>query len=391
MCMMGAPSFAGELTTDLSAVVPRGYAPLDADERGLWQSWEKLEELLAVSNLRIRDPQLNAYLGEVMQRLMGDQAKDLRIYIMRNPEFNAAMAPSGVMIVNTGFLARVRNEGQLAAVLGHEAGHYLRRHTLQSWRSIRTKSAIGAFVAAGANVATGYTGQTTWYDLANAINQNLLLSVFQHSRGLESEADAYGFKLLSQAGYSPESASQVWTQLIEEHKASAAARGKRYKAGGSALSTHPPPEDRQEDLAVTAKLHRMRNAQATFEDRREAYLLAIGPHRVSLLEEQVMLNNPGASLYLLNALAQDGWDSTLRFSEGEVYRLRNEAGDPARAMTAYRQAIEAPGATSTMYRAHGYAQLKHGNREEGIAALRHYLTLEPTANDAQMVRFTLEQ
>src|SRR5690606_37144173 len=135
-----SPSFAGELTTDLSAVVPRGYAPLDADERGLWQSWEKLEELPAVSNLRIRDPQLNAYLGEVMQRLMGDQAKDLRIYIMRNPEFNAAMAPSGVMIVNTGFLARVRNEGQLAAVLGHEAGHYLRRHTLQSWRSIRTMS-----------------------------------------------------------------------------------------------------------------------------------------------------------------------------------------------------------------------------------------------------------
>jgi hypothetical protein len=32
-----------------------------------------------------------------------------------------------------------------------------------------------------------------------------------------------------------------------------------------------------------------------------------------------------------------------------------------------------------------------GNREEGLAALRHYLELKPDATDAQMVRFTLEQ
>jgi len=30
--------------------------------------------------------------------------------------------------------------------------------------------------AAGANAASGYTGSSSWYNLANAINQNLLLS-----------------------------------------------------------------------------------------------------------------------------------------------------------------------------------------------------------------------
>ena len=52
------------------------------------------------------------------------------------------MLPSGMMIVNTGLLVRVRNEAQLAAVLGHEAGHYFRRHALDLHRDMRRKSGL---------------------------------------------------------------------------------------------------------------------------------------------------------------------------------------------------------------------------------------------------------
>lgn len=41
------------------------------------------------------------------------------------------MAPNGMMSVYTGLLLRTQNEAQLAAVLGHEIGHYLARHSLQ--------------------------------------------------------------------------------------------------------------------------------------------------------------------------------------------------------------------------------------------------------------------
>ena len=50
---------------------------------------------------------------------------------------------------------------------------------------------------------------------------------------------------------------------------------------------------------------------------------AIAPIRPMLLDDQVKLNDPGASQYLINTLAQDGWNGLLRFYEGEIWRLRN--------------------------------------------------------------------
>ena len=110
-----------------------------------------------------------------------------------------------------------------------------------------------------------------------------------------------------------------------------------------------------------------------------------------LLEEQVKLNDPGASLYLLQSLAQDGWDGQLRYFEGEVYRLRGDAGDDVRATQAYAAAVAFANAPAEAYRAHGYAQLRAGEREAGRQSLSRYLQLAPQAADAEMVRFSLSQ
>ena len=115
------------------------------------------------------------------------------------------MWPSGMMLVHTGFMARVRNEAQYASVLGHEAGHYFRKHSIEGYRNRRTKAAEGAFVAAGANVAAGYSATQgvdgrSWFDLANSINQALVASVFRFERDQETEADAFGITLMAQAG-----------------------------------------------------------------------------------------------------------------------------------------------------------------------------------------------
>jgi hypothetical protein len=121
------------------------------------------------------------------------------------------------------------------------------------------------------------------------------------------------------------------------------------------------------------------------------FVAATAPMRPMLLEEQIKLNDPGASLYLLNSLAKDGWDSVLRYYEGEVYRLRDEVGDLDRANAAYRQAVQSEDALPDAFRAYGYCQLKNGSREEGRTALLRYLELRPDAPDAEMVRFTLAQ
>jgi predicted Zn-dependent protease len=298
----------------------------------------------------------------------------------------ASLAPNGMMIVHTGLLARVRDEAQLAVVLGHEAGHYMRRHSIRGWRDYKAKSAFGAFLA----IAGAGTG---WYDAANAINLGIVASLFSFSRAMESEADALGQKLLADSGYTPAAAGEVWKQLIDERKASAAARKKKYKdRARSSFSTHPPTDDRMGDLVLSAQeIERAGATPANFSRRRDEFQAVVAPMRYMLLDEQIELNDPGASLYLLQSLAQDGWDGTLRFFEGEAYRLRDELGDADRAASAYAQAIAARNAPPEAYRSHGYSRIKRDQRDEGRAALTRYLELKPDAADAAMIKFSLEQ
>ena len=108
-----------------------------------------------------------------------------------------------------------------------------------------------------------------------------------------------------------------------------------------------------------------------------------------LLDDQVKLNDPGASLYIIRNLAKDGWNGLLRFYEGEVWRLRGARGDSALAGQSYAAAVAFPDAPPEAWRAHGYPLLKDGRRDEGKAALNRYLSLAPNAPDAAMVRYSL--
>jgi Zn-dependent protease with chaperone function len=387
---MGAALAAGVPPLSLQPLVTPGYRPGDSDERGMWQACERLEQRIAASNLLIADAGLHDYLGAVLQRLLGELHANVRHYVVRDASFNASMFPNGMTLVHTGLLARMRDEGQLAAVLGHESGHYLRRHSLQNWRSIKKKSAAMALISLAGAAASGSTG-ADWYGMADAINGALVLSMFSYSREHESEADAYGLKLLSAAHYPPHCAAQIWEQLIAERRASAAVRNKKYRdPASSALSTHPPTEVRLAELTrAAAEIEQV--VPGPYDERRTAWRAAIGPFRPMLLDEQVKLNDAGASLYLLDSLAQDGWDSLLRYYQGEAYRLRDESGDAARAAEAYAAAVQFAEVLPEAYRAHGYALIKNGQVAAGRQALARYLAARPDAADAEMVRFTLAQ
>ena len=110
-----------------------------------------------------------------------------------------------------------------------------------------------------------------------------------------------------------------------------------------------------------------------------------------LLREQIYLNDPGASLYLLENRAKDGWTGLLRFAEGEVYRLRNAKGDALKAAAAYAVATTLADAPPEAWRAHGYALLKAGSKAEAHEALNRFLAMNPQAPDAAMIRFILTQ
>jgi predicted Zn-dependent protease len=375
---------AAILPTDLEARVGANYEPMDADERAIWQSLARLEEGIRTSPQRLVAPELDAYIRGVSERLIGRPAPDLRIYVMRDASLNAAMLPSGLMIVNTGLLARVRDEAQLAAVLAHEAGHYFRRHSLDLLRNDRRTSAL---VSSASSASHSYSDtHGAW----NLINQAVMMSSYRFSRDLESEADAYGLTLMARAGYRPRAALEIWEQVIDERQAGAAARQKRYRDGtNSELSTHPPTLRRMSNLADTADYLAGKLGTRNSPDHDE-WAAVIRPYQALLLREQIYLNDPGASLYLLGTRAKDGWTGPLRFYEGEVYRLRNAAGDAAKAASAYAAATTLADAPPEAWRAHGYALLKAGRKAEAHEALDRYL-ISAEAADAAMIRFTLTQ
>jgi predicted Zn-dependent protease len=372
----------------MKPLITPGYRPTETDEKGLWQQYERVEQEIAGSNLLIQDKALASYLGGIAERVGGPAAKDLRVYVAHIPEFNAFIAPTGFMVVFSGLLARMRDEAQLAGVIAHEAGHFVRRHHIRGWRDMRRKSDILTVLAMGAGVGGSAAGVYLG-DAVQLAEMGTILSLFAYSRELEAEADAMGLKLMADAGYDPEAMPETWQQLIEETELSAKMRKKRARRGYSLFATHPAPKERMVDLRASAK--EVQGGTGEAARGRARYIKAIGAHRARMLDDQVKLNDPGATLYIVQNLAKDGWNGLLRYHEAEIWRLRGEKGDDLRAAQGYAHAIQYADAPPEAWRNHGYALLKTGKRDEGKAALGRYLALAPKASDAAMVRYALAQ
>jgi predicted Zn-dependent protease len=368
---------------DMVPLIGPGFKPADRDEQGLWQQMDRVEEEVAGSNLVVKNAGIDSYVRDLIGKVGGPAARDMRIYVVRIPEFNAMMFPSGFAVVFSGLLLRMRSEAQLAGVIAHESGHFLRRHMIRQWRDMRRKTdifTIGAMLAGVGGAGAGvYLG-----DFVQLAQLGTLLSLFRYSRELEAEADAMGVRLIAEAGYAPIEMSNTWAQLIGELDASARYRRKHRDRGYDLFATHPAEETRMADLRASAA--EMTVPGRTYDAGRPRYLEAIAPIRQMLLDDQVKLNDPGASQYVIETLAQDGWNGLLRFYEGEVWRLRNRRGDQERAEQSYAIAVAYPDAPPDAWRWHGLSLIKQGRTAEARSALSRYLSMKPDAVDAAYIR-----
>lgn len=135
---------------------------------------------------------------------------------------NAFAMPGGTIVMTDQFVEKFPQEDVLAGVLGHEIGHVVASHGLrQTYRSLGMYLLIG-FLA-------GDTGPIIDEIL---LEGNLLLSL-RFSRNHEAEADAFGVKLTSDAGYDPAGLQQFFREIAK---------------GGLTppqwLSTHPSSDQR---------------------------------------------------------------------------------------------------------------------------------------------------
>lgn len=364
--LLAAPRWA--FAQEPRGLVTPGYRPApDTDERGLWGVMERAERELSRSRFVVRDPDLNRYVGEVLCRLSRDHCADIRTYVVRAPVFNATTAPNGMMQLWTGALLRCRDEAQLAAIVGHEYGHYLRRHSIERFRDARNKADVGTFLSLGlAAAGIGIAGA-----LANLA---LAASVFAFTRDQEREADELGQSLMADAGYAPIAAAEVWEQLIGELKASTA-----DQTNDVFFASRPAPEERLASLKAAAR--------APGERYRSRYRDSTSSVRPMLIRDELRLRQYGRSDKLFDMLlVDDPSDADLWFAKGEVARLRGNAGDLDRARDAYLNSVRTGSASPEVYRSLVQVELAGGRRDDASRWLDRYLEARPDASDREMLR-----
>ena len=359
----------GRPITQISNMAP-GQKPVANDEAGLWQSVDKLEERMKRSPERIRDPSVTALIQDMACQLAGNHCPDLRSYVMRIPQFNASMYPTGMMQVWTGLLLRCENEAQLAAVIGHEFGHYLRRHSLQRFRDVRAKADLAVFLGIGMAVAGLPPG---FSDMTNLM---ITASISGFSRDNEREADMIGLDVMADAGYDPFEAQKIWERLIKEAETAGDSLN-----GNLFTATHPDPDERVEKLSAAAK-KRGRPAQTRPDRLREA----IAPIRTGLLLDEVALGRFKRSMALFDILEADGYRvGEVLFAKAELHRKRADKDDEGKALDLYGRAFADASCPPEAHRSAGLLHYKAGRKDPAQTHLRAYLQARPDAVDRNLV------
>lgn len=359
------PSQAGNWT-----MPPRHAKPdLATDEGGLWDQADRFEIQLRRNPFRIKDKDLQSYIQDIACQLGGDHCPDIRVYIMHTPWFNANMSPNGMMQVWSGLLLRADNEAQLAAVLGHEIGHYLAKDSVEGLRDLKTKSAFAQFVAP--------------FGLVGAVGQlAITASAFGYSRDQERKADMVGAQLMLNAGYNPAEASKIWSNLLLELKAKP--DGDPTKSS-LLFATHPSTEERLENLNRFAEQH------PGGELKEKEYTEKIAPYLRGWLADEVKRGQHEESLALLNRKVEMyPENSEYLFSRGEVFRMRANTTDFDSALKDYQTAAENKNSPPETYRGIGMIyRLRHEN-DKANEYFAKYLQLSPDCSDSLMIKSYME-
>jgi predicted Zn-dependent protease len=191
----------------------------------------------------VKDEALQRYVNQVGFWLaMQTERPDLpwRFGVVESTDVNAFALPGGTVLITLGLYERLRDESELAGVLGHEIAHVVQKHQVKAIKG-----------AMGRDFATELAGE------AAGRSDNVLVQRFGSkafsvgtqvlARGIdkndEYQADQHGVVIAARGGYNPFGLVGVLQTLD-----SAAPED---RAMGLLFSTHPTPASRIERLGAT--------------------------------------------------------------------------------------------------------------------------------------------
>jgi len=162
---------------------------------------------------------------------------------------NAYAFPGGSIAATRGILVELKNEAELAALLGHEIGHVNARHTAEQMsKGVLTNALIGGIATVAGTQSSGLGSLASQLGMIGA---GALLA--HYSRDNEREADSLGLEYMVKAGYNPNGFVGLMDMLRSTSK---------HKPNAIELmfSTHPMSDERYR-TAVQSVQTQYRQAQ----------------------------------------------------------------------------------------------------------------------------------
>lgn len=323
------------------------------------------------------DPELSRYVSEVGQRLAAESPAQLpyEFVVLNNSVPNAWALPGGKIAINRGLLVELRNEAELAAVLGHEIVHAAARHGAKSMeRGLLLQSAVMATQIGADGVPLGDTLVQSVQTGASLINQ-------KYGRDAERESDFYGTRYLAQAGYDPYAAVTLQETFVRLSQSSGSAEAKSWTDG--LFASHPPSEERvanNRSLVETLRSEGYGNGEYG-ADRYQAAIRTI--KRDVPAYEQLDLARAAvfdgaydqAIEHVQQALAAQNEEAQFHAMRGEIRARQGRYED---AVTNFDRAVARDPEFFSFYLGRGMAKARSDEPEQAAQDLNRSLQLLPT-------------
>jgi beta-barrel assembly-enhancing protease len=204
----------------------------------------------------VQDAAVHRYIslvGGALAAASTRPALSWRFIVLDTDGVNAFAAPGGHVHITRGALALIRDEAELAGVLGHEIIHVTEKHTIESMQKSKAVQ-MGASETLSSSPELLERAVTATYD-------NIVEKGF--GRAEENESDEKGLALANGIGYAPGGLGAFLTRLKDRNKDATEKRG--------LFASHPEMQSRLDNLNKEIAAKKMAST-ATLADRYQKFI-----------------------------------------------------------------------------------------------------------------------
>ncbi len=189
----------------------------------------------------VRDVQITEYIQNLGNRLTLASGKtdtdNFTFFVLDDPQINAFAIPGGYVGINSGLIAAMSHEEQLASVVAHEIAHVTQRHHARAFAT-GNKASLSAAAAVLAAIIIGQASPQAGQAALAAGLAATQQSAINFTRGNEVEADRIGIEILANADYDARAMAETFDIMRRKNSLNTSGLALEY------LRTHPLDNNR---------------------------------------------------------------------------------------------------------------------------------------------------